>query len=758
MLQISIQIANGLDAAHHQGLIHRDLKPSNIMLTSEEAKLLDFGLAKLQLNQTDNDVSAVTQTTPLTGANTILGTMQYMAPEQLEGKEADVRSDIFSFGAIMYEMATGKRAFEGSSNATLIAAIIGLEPISVSAIIADTPPLFERLVKKCLSKDPRKRWQSVSDLSDELRWISQGGSQVGLPAQVAAKRKFKFDLARAIGAVAILSAATFAYLFYTEKTKPGPEAIQALIEAPRDARLFTRSAEIALSPDGRKVVFFAGGALWVRPLGSDAATLLPGTDGAFRPFWSPDSRTIAYFNSGKLMRVPVSGGSPTSVCDAVSGRGGSWNSDDIILFAPNLSGPIMQVSASGGDLVAVTTVDSARNESEHRFPHFLPDGDHFLFAALPGGPNGWDTYVGSLRSGAVKRLLTARSVAVYAEPGFLLFEREGRVLAQRFDTDRLELQGAPVAIADAPEPSDLDAEPVASASRNGRLAILRSEPPDTRLETRAKDGVTTVSYELPPGPWRVSNVTQDKRRAAIIKGDEIWVLDLVRSVPMLLSSDLASTPTTAWSPDGNQIAFGLRHDTREEIYIGDLGGKVELVPTTDDPFKGARDWSRDGRYLVFWAQNAETGIDLWILPMDGDRKPVPYLRSAADETGARISPDGRWLAYVSNETGNNEIYVQSFPEPGSKTRISIDGGVGPVWVEGGRRLVYFNTARRELVAIPVKEGDEFQPGLPSKFKDPVPNLTSAAFFDDGSALVSIAQNRRPRDIRIILNWTELLER
>jgi Tol biopolymer transport system component len=256
----------------------------------------------------------------------------------------------------------------------------------------------------------------------------------------------------------------------------------------------------------------------------------------------------------------------------------------------------------------------------------------------------------------------------------------------------------------------------------------------------------------------VSSVAPDGRRAAVLKGEEIWVVDLVRSVPMLFATNLASTPTTVWSPDGNRIAFGAKHEAREEIYIGGLDGRVDLVPTTDDPFKGVSDWSADGRSIVFWAQNAETGTDLWILPMEGDRKPVPYLHGVANESMGRISPDGRWLAYVSDETGQSEVYVQSFPEPGRKVRISADGGVFPVWVDGGRRLGYINTARRELVAVPVTEGEEFQPGPESKVADVSPDVTSGARtrMADGSALVSVATDRRPRDIRLILDWTALL--
>ena len=767
VLRLGGQIADALDRAHRAGVVHRDLKPGNVMLTKSGAKLMDFGLARAtgmagpagRSGATMGSLAhSPTVAQPLTAEGTIIGTFQYMAPEQLEGGEADARCDLWALGCVLYEMATGRRAFDGRSQASLITSIMGSQPVPISQVAPLSPPGLDRLVQACLAKDPADRLQSAHDIRVQLAWIAEGGSQAGVPAPVAANRRRRERLAWAVAAVAVAAVALLAWRLFGSRDS-GPEAIQTLIEAPRDAKLNARQAELALSPDGRTVSFVADGGLWIRPLESATATRLPGTNGAFRPFWSPDSRTIAYFANGRLMRIPAAGGSPTSVCEAISGRGGSWGPDDTILLAPALGGPIMRVSAAGGDMVPVTTLDSTRRESGHRFPWFLPDGQHFLFATLPGTPDGWDTYVGSLRSGKVKRLLTARSVAVYAEPGYLVFERDGRVLAQRFDPRRLELEGAPVSIAEAPEPSDLDAEPVASPSRNGRLAILRSEPSDTHLEIRREGGATLSRLELPPAPWQVSSASPDGRRAAILKDDELWVVDLARSVPMRFADHLASLPSSVWSPDGTRIAFALKHEEREEIYIGGLDGRMELVPTTDDTFKGVTDWSRDGRYLVFWAQNAKTDIDLWILPMDGDRKPVPYQRGTAAETAGRISPDGRWLAYVSNETGDEEVYVQSFPEPGRKVRVSLDGGYAPNWMDGGRRLNFLNDARQEVLTVPVQAGVEFQPGPPRKLRDLPTDVTSGSWLrDDATLLVSVGTGERPRAIRLIQDWTALLRR
>ncbi len=767
VLKLGVQIADALDRAHRAGVVHRDLKPANVMLAKNVAKLMDFGLARATgmagpAGGSGVTMAALTQSptvaAPLTTEGTILGTFQYMAPEQLEGKEADARSDLWALGCVLYEMATGRRAFEGKSQASLITSIMGSEPAPISQVAPLAPPGLERLVQACLAKDAAERLQSAHDIRMQLTWLAEGGSQAGVPAPVAARRRSRERLAWMLAAAGLVAAVGFAWQALGSRDA-APEAIQSLIEAPADSPLSGRGSEVVLAPDGRTIAFCADGAIWVRPLGSDAAIRLAGTEPAVLPFWSPDSRIIAYFDmkSRKLMKVPAAGGSPTIVCDAANGRGGSWGRDETIVFAPGLTSALMRVAASGGEPVAVTTLDSSRHESSHRFPYFLPDGEHFLFVVLPEGSAGWDTNVGSLRSHTVKRLLTARSAAVYAEPGHLLFERDGRVMAQRFDTGRLELVGEAIAISDAPEPSDFDAAPVASASRNGRLAILRSVPADTRLEMLDHTGTTTARFDLPPGPWKVSSTSPDGRRAAVLNGSDIWIVDLVRSVPMRFATTSSLDPTSVWSPEGNRIAFITKYEGRDEIHIAGMDGRAEPVPTTDDAFKYINEWTRDGSFIVFTSVNAETNIDIWILPMNGDRKPVPYLRGLAAERGGRISPDGRWLAYFSNETGQNEVYVQSFPEPGRKVRVSLDGGTFPSWTADGGQLEYWRD--KDRIAVSVKVGEEFEPGPPRKLYTQRDDINSGAHVRDGSRrLVSVATSRRPRDIKLILDWTAMLGR
>jgi len=766
VLRFGGQIADALDRAHRAGVVHRDLKPGNVMLTKAGTKLLDFGLARAAGTPGAASNSSVTMATlgasptigqPLTAEGTIVGTFQYMAPEQLEGSEADARSDLWALGCVLYEMATGKRAFDGKSAASLISSIMGTQPPPISAIAPLSPPGLERIVQACLAKDPADRLQSAHDIRMQLAWLAEGGSQAGVPAPVAAKRRSRERIAWIAAAVGLTAAAGLAAWALVARG-PEPEAIQTLVGIPTETPLSDRSSFVSLAPDGRTVAYVTELGIRMRPLGADTATLLEGTKGAWLPFWSPDAKSLAYFDaSGKLVRRPVTGGTPTALADAVNGRGGTWGTDGTIVFAPSSGGPLLSVGAAGGAPVAATTLDSTRRESGHRFPCFLPDGEHFLFVALPEGPTGWNVFVGSTRSRTVKHLMTARSAPVYAEPGYLLFERDGRVMAQRFDPRRLELSGEAHAIAVAPSDSDLDAEPAASASRNGRLAILASEPGDTRLELIDLAGTTKARYDLPPGPWQVSKLSPDGRRATVLNGPELWVVDLERSVPMRFATSTSNTPTSVWSPDGNRIAFITKHEGRDQVHIAGLDGRAEVVPTTDDEFKFLIEWSADGRYIILNTVGGATLNDIWILPMEGERKALPYLRGPASERGGMISPDGRWLAYFSDETGEAEVYVQSFPEPGRKVRVSRAGGTFSRWVDGGRSLRFVDGDN--LVTVPVTPGPELSFGVPHEAPSNLRGATGVSMSADGNLrLVSVPSHQRPHDIRLIQNWTRLLGR
>jgi len=765
VLKVGGQIADALDRAHRAGVMHRDLKPGNVMLTKSGAKLMDFGLARATgLGAVSEMTGSPTIAAPLTGEGTILGTFQYMAPEQLEGQEADARADLWALGCVLYEMCTGRCAFEGKSQASLIAAVMHTQPAPVSQVSSLSPPAFDSLVGACLAKDPADRIQSAHDVKLQLSWIAAGGSQPGVAAPVSERRKSRERLAWALAVVGLAAAAVS---FFLLASKPSDaESIRASINPPHGTGLGAYWSLIGLSPDGRTVAFVAGNAagrsIWIRPLGADSARPLPDTGDASCLFWSPDGRTLAYFSDpeSKLKKIAIDGGAAVTIATAKAGRGGTWNQDGVIVFAPAPEGALLRVSAGGGEVTPVTTLDAARHETAHRFPYFLPDGDHFLYVTIPPGPNGWDTFVGSLKSKSVKKVLTAGSAAVYAAPGYLVFAREGRVMAQRFDTGRLEVTGDAVAIANAPEYSDMDAEPVASVSRNGRLVVLQSLAAETELHWLERSGAAGPALALPPGPWRVLRLSPDGRRAAVMNGTDLWIVDLERSMPTRFAPTNSTEAGLVWSPGGDRVAFVSKQTGRSEIFVAssDGAGSPELVPATDALWKYVQDWSPDGKFIVFRVFDPVTKGDLWILPMSGDRKPEPYLKTTYAELSARVSPDGRWLAYESDESGSPEVYVQSFPMPGRKVRISREGGFNPAWSRGGKELIY-GTRDNDLVAVPIEAGTEFRPGAPRKLFTVSDLETGGDVTADGERFLFSAATEAPhREIQLFVDWAAALPR
>ncbi|HEY3216945.1 MAG TPA: protein kinase [Candidatus Eisenbacteria bacterium] len=774
LLRTAVEVASALDRAHRSGIVHRDLKPGNIMLTKAGAKLMDFGLARATGaagagvgsgagRAPEAGVAGLTESPtmsrPLTTEGAIVGTFQYMAPEQLEGQEADPRTDLWALGCVVYEMATGKKAFEGKSQASLIAAILKEEPRPITELQPLVPPALERVVKRCLAKDPDDRWQSARDLMHELEWIREAGSQAGALAPVMPRRRSRERIAWALAVAALVAAGVFAL----RSRPPDGELIQLSIPAPVPSALTGNASNAAISPDGRMVAFCTedstGAFLWVRPFDADSARRLArvGDIGSRShvPFWSPDGRKIAYYSStdGKLKKIAVAGGAPVTICDAEPVRGGTWNRGGVIVFARAV-GPLYRVSAGGGDIVPVTALDTTRHETGHRFPQFLPDGEHFLFAALPPGANGVGVFVGSLRSKRVKKVMTAEATPIYAAPGYLLFPRQGSTMAQRFDHRRLQVEGQTVQIAEAPPTSNLLAESVASASRNGRLVVLRLRYPETRLQWFDRSGQARETIPLPAGVWFPSSFSPDGRKLAALYGGKPWVVDLDRAIPTRLAPTELNGGHMVWSPDGSRIAFVTNASGRAEIYLvaADGTGEPEMLLTTASQFKSIADWSPDGRYLVFGDQDS-----LWLVPMTGDRKPEPYIGGPPESWRARISPDGRWLAYPSSESGQVELYVQPFPKAGQRVRISTDGGTRPVWTRGGKELIYFSKGRWMSVAI--EAGKNFRPGVPRTLFAEPRGVGPVAWTKDGERfLASVASEEVHPEMQVLLNWTRLLAR
>jgi Tol biopolymer transport system component len=715
VLKISVEIAAALEAAHHAGVIHRDLKPGNVMLTKSGVKLLDFGLAKTALAPVKSSSATSLPTEmprSITQQGTILGTFHYMAPEQLEGKDADARSDIFSFGAVIYEMATARKAFEGKSHAALISAILKDEPPPVSTIAPMTPPALDRVVKTCLAKDPEDRFQTAHDIKLQLQWIAEGGSQVGLPAPVAHRRKSRERLAWALAAAAAVAAAALAVGFV--KRAPArsklvrfeianPEGITT-IDAPR------------ISPDGRYLAFNATDSsgksrIWVRPLNALVAQPLAGTEDTTRPFWSPDSRFLGFFAEGKLKKIEVTGGPAQKICDAPGGADGSWSSEGVILFDGTGNQPIHRVSAAGGTPVPAAKPEASRKEGQVGWPEFLPDGRHFLYMAIGQKAEDSAYRIGTLDSTESTLLASAQTLVTYAPPGYLLFVRDRTLVAQRFDAKALKTKGEPTPLAEHVGTDNVGLA-LFSVSRDGTLAYRTGERGDrfVWVDRSGKEGETvgdpgdSHSPAFSPGGDRLAFDLADPRSART----DIWIRDLKRGVSSRFTFGSGGAFRPLWSPDGRRMLFTVGDDLFEKAVEGQ--GEEKLLLKSDE-VKLVCDWSRDGRTIAFQSLGKETNWDIWVMPMSGDPKPVPFLKTQFAELNAAFSPDGRFLAYQSNESGRVEIYVQSFPGPGGKWQVSTSGGREPQWRADGREL-YYRALDQKVIAVDVQIGSGIMAGTP----------------------------------------------
>jgi Tol biopolymer transport system component len=779
-LSLGAEVAEALDVAHRRGIVHRDLKPANVMLTKGGVKLMDFGLARPSvLPVADVGADSPTMSGPLTEKGTIVGTFQYMAPEQLEGKEADVRSDIWALGCVLYEMATGKFAFEGKSQASLIAAIMEHEPRPIMELQPLSPPALEHLVGRCLAKDAADRWQSAHDVMHELKWIAEAGSKTGVAAPPGAQRRRRERLAWA--GLAAAMAVTIVVLVLTRLTSqaPAPPLVRLAATLPEGVTIPRLNAWAAISPDGRNLAFICSDStgtsrLWVRPLGSSAARPLAGTEQAYFPFWSPDSRFIAFFSEFKLRKVLASGGPAQVVSDAPDGRGGSWSKEGTIIFASYAGGSLWRVSEDGGQPVAVAGPDSTSGQMALRFPCFLPDSRHFLCVSLPRKSGQFDVYVGDLASGETRLIMTAGSAPVYAEPGYLLFESAGRLVAQRFDPVKMRAQGKLIPLGDAPSLVMSEGAPILCPPAKDVLVHVTAMTPNTQLTWLDRAGKPTGTIPLPPGRYQYPSLSPDGRWVVVTKhsratSGDLWVVDLERGVPSRLTFDgaVASGSLGApcpWSPDSKWIAYAANPLGPWCIYRSPArgAGLPEPLVESGELFKLPASWSPDAKYFVYCWSGAANRSDIWLLPLEGDRRPVPYLCTPFEEDGGYISPDGRWFAYDSDETGTTETYVSAFPVAGEKYGITTTGSAyAAQWSRDGRELIVFTGLAEDgpVLSTEVQTASTFKAGTARALFTPPEGTTGIVGTADLKRFLAAVpvQGAASPSIEVILNWQRALE-
>jgi Tol biopolymer transport system component len=738
MLRAGMEISDALEQAHRQGIVHRDLKPGNVVLTKSGAKLLDFGLAKPNAPVTGpgSSLSAiatkVAPASPVTREGTVVGTFQYMSPEQVEGREADARSDIFALGAVLYEMATGKRPFEGKSQISVASAILEKDPEPISRVQPMTPPALEHVVTTCLAKDPEERFQRAHDVRLQLKWIAEGGSQAGAAPRAVPRGKSRERVGWIIAAVLFVGLA-FATAGYLMRSPAPRRPVRVSLLAPADTSF--HPFDIALSPDGTRLAFVASGTgtrprLWVRPLDSLTGQPLAGTEGAIEPFWSPDGRQIGFFADGKMKRIDASGGAVQVVADAGEPRGGAWGADGTIIFTPSTADPLYKVSVSGGPVAPLTALDRAAGDSTHRWPFFLPDGRHFLFlnrtAATTGkGPEegGNGIYLSSLDAPGSKQLLVpSQRRALYAS-GAVLFVSGGNLVAQKIDLGRGATVGDQTLVAEQIA-FDERYSAAFSVSGDGKLVFQGGGAQGNELVWYDRDGRKdkVVAREM----FSVVRLSPDNTKVAgtIVDGAlgtlDIWIFDLARGVKTRFTFDPGTDDDPVWSPDGNSIVFDASRNGAYNIYRkSSNGGRPEELIFEDKVTKWPTSWSSDGRHVLIDRTDpqSQNHCDIWVLPMFGDKKPFPLVASPFNEQLGEFSPDGKWVAYVSNESGRDEVYLITFPTPGGRFQVSVNGGSSPKWRRDGKELYYLDAVNK-LIAVPINEhGESVEIGAPHPLFD-----------------------------------------
>lgn len=760
MLRTAAEIADGLAQAHRQSVCHRDLKPGNVMLTRTGAKLLDFGLARSSAPPATLASDRQTMAADLTEKGTILGTISYMAPEQLEGKVTDTRSDIFAFGGVLYEMATGRRAFAGGNQASIIAAILDRDPAPVSSVRSALPASLDHIVQKCLAKDPENRWQHAADLRDELKWIAQQSSQERLPVQVDRRWRNTAFVSAGLASILLAMLLGLASVHFRER-QPGQSRVVFTVPR-RVISGFPLLNMPVISPDGTRLVFVATSedgkwVLWSRALESLGAQPLAGTEirtGSPHPFWSPDGRFIGFFSDGKLKTIAASGGAPQTLADAPDAWGGSWGPDGTIIFAPK-TGPLYRVSAAGEPATPLRELDASRRELTQLWPHFLPDGKHYLYVARSADADKTGIYLGAVGTEESRLLVRGESNVVYSPPGYLIFVRDGTLLAQGFDLGSLQLENGAFPLprhGGESAPAQGTDFGLFSVSLNGILAYAGGGYVEVQPTLYDRSGKVLGAIGEPAEYGTVTLSPDDKRVALERTGAAggVTLLDVATGIATRLTfNGFDSDPI--WSPDGRELVINdYRSNSLHRRVVG-TNEDEPLLPNSGESYYGS-EWLHDGASILLINNG---GRSLYRLPLSGSRKPELLFQTPFAKDQFHVSPDGRWIAFNSRESGRWEVYVASFPSFADKRPVSLGGGCQPLWRKDGKELFYLDL-RGKLMAVPTTTGATFDAGVPtSLFQAPInlnPITDQYAVTRDGQRFIFPALGASEMPITVVVNW------
>jgi Tol biopolymer transport system component len=771
VLKHGAQVADALDKAHRAGIVHRDLKPGNIMLAASGTKLLDFGLAKAAapITSVATLTGVVTQDSPVTQQGTIVGTFQYMAPEQVEGKEVDGRSDIFSLGAVLYETLTGKKAFEGKSQLSVASAILEKEPAPITATKPLTPPALDHAIRKCLAKSPDERWQSASDLGSELSWILASGSQAAASVPWIGRRRQQERVAW-IGAGVVL-ALLVGYLGW--RGGPGghrnsPLHLTVALPSGKALRNYNSTRPVAITPDGSAIVYAAAGEdrknqLYLRKLDSFESTPIAGTEDAFSPFFSPNGQWVGFFtNDNKMKKVLLQGGSPV-VLEEASFLGGSWGDDDIIYFKKSFASGISAVPAGGGQTREVTRTGSRPDDRAHIWPDALPGNNGIVFTVWTGRSFNDARIEGlSFKTGERKVLVEGGTDGRYLANGYLAYARNGTLFAVPFDPKRLEVEGAPVPLLEGVMSGAANGDADFAVSDNGTLVFL----PGTftsfqrNLVWMDRTGkITNVTSEVKP--YGSPAISPDGQRIALaLQGSsfDVWVYDLGRGT-LTKASFGGDDYRPEWSPDGKMLAYDSSKSGHQQVYVKHGIVQGDETAVTDSPEdKEFYGWTPNGREVIFARLNKETGWDLYAAGAEGDHKLRPLVVAPFNQKDARLSPDGKWLAYVSDESGQPEVFVQEMSESGTRAQVSTDGGITPQWTRSGNELLF--RSKNQVMSVKVSPGGALNLGKPIVLFEDKKGWNGYDIAADGSLVIARDADEKGTvmQINVVLHWFEEMKK